>query len=625
MNSAEQAVQSHSGRKEDPRESFGKAQSGESSWQFKKTDWSKADLYTVMVLIVWGMVLNSFGLQVLEYFRHTEADRTLIAWEMRSRSEYFLPQLLGSNILTKPPLFYWAIAASQSVFNGVDEWIARFPSAIAATIFIILQFLALRMAGASLLLALGAAAALGSSAQFFILASVAEIDMLHGMFAAAAVYCAFFALSMKSLRFVVFASLAAALAFLTKGPPVVFFLAAGCSGFFVWQLFRGAPQKKLSQHGMFFVRALSVGAVVFLSVISLWLGAIASEVSTEVLVSEFQIEVLDRVLSEDSRSRGGLFYFGSLFVGLLPWSAIVVSAWVIALVTRERFPKTFLSETPRLREFFVFNGIVLICALLMLSVAEGKASRYLFPAHAFAINLGVLLLPSFCGRHSAKVFLAAGKVLCLLCIVAMLILPWVFHLPGVSLEGGFLTAATFVGTSLVLWKMLALKNWAGIFLAVALFAFPIRVGQTFVYSPHRNAERSVKNVAAKLSAAVPLDTPYYTLELAERSAVYYMRRLGKPVYRLTPTLAKSLPQERASVFLLVSGEEEFWRVVQVHFYDPTARVLTVANGPKEQFVVIEVSSEVLPNLQPEARFPTHSSKPFYKELSFLSKFGLKDF
>lgn len=74
------------------------------------------------------------------YHVRNESRRAEIAREMLESGNWIVPQLEGKVILTKPPLFYWAMALC-SLKTDVNEFTARVPSAIAGVGTILLTFL----------------------------------------------------------------------------------------------------------------------------------------------------------------------------------------------------------------------------------------------------------------------------------------------------------------------------------------------------------------------------------------------------------------------------------------------------------------------------------------------------
>jgi 4-amino-4-deoxy-L-arabinose transferase-like glycosyltransferase len=79
--------------------------------------------------------LGSYGLMDPDEPRYAEGARSLSGPD----ADPFMPHFNGVPRLVKPILAYWAISASYAVF-GVNEWGARFPSALAGLIIVLLVF-----------------------------------------------------------------------------------------------------------------------------------------------------------------------------------------------------------------------------------------------------------------------------------------------------------------------------------------------------------------------------------------------------------------------------------------------------------------------------------------------------
>lgn len=99
-----------------------------------------------------------------------------IAQEMMDRGDWVVPTLEGSPWMEKPPLLYWCMIGSYKLF-GVNEFAARFPSALAALVTALALFLALRgLYGFRM--ALLSMVVLATSAIYIGFAGAAATDML---------------------------------------------------------------------------------------------------------------------------------------------------------------------------------------------------------------------------------------------------------------------------------------------------------------------------------------------------------------------------------------------------------------------------------------------------------------
>jgi dolichyl-phosphate-mannose-protein mannosyltransferase len=77
---------------------------------------------------------RSTGLKEPDEGRYAEIGR-----EMAVSNDWLIPHPNGFEHFQKPPLLYWATAASIRIF-GATEWAARLPSALAATGVLLLTF-----------------------------------------------------------------------------------------------------------------------------------------------------------------------------------------------------------------------------------------------------------------------------------------------------------------------------------------------------------------------------------------------------------------------------------------------------------------------------------------------------
>jgi 4-amino-4-deoxy-L-arabinose transferase-like glycosyltransferase len=82
--------------------------------------------------------LASFGLVGADEPRYAQ-----VAREMLARHDWITPMLGGKPWLEKPPLYYWQAMLAYSIF-GVNDWAARLPSAVDATLMVVAIYLFLK-------------------------------------------------------------------------------------------------------------------------------------------------------------------------------------------------------------------------------------------------------------------------------------------------------------------------------------------------------------------------------------------------------------------------------------------------------------------------------------------------
>jgi 4-amino-4-deoxy-L-arabinose transferase-like glycosyltransferase len=94
-------------------------------------------------LIILTVFISFFNLGSFTLFDVDEAVFSTATREMIESGDWITPTYNGENRYDKPILFYWLVAASYKMF-GINEFGARFPSALAATGLIIAIFFFIR-------------------------------------------------------------------------------------------------------------------------------------------------------------------------------------------------------------------------------------------------------------------------------------------------------------------------------------------------------------------------------------------------------------------------------------------------------------------------------------------------
>jgi 4-amino-4-deoxy-L-arabinose transferase-like glycosyltransferase len=153
---------------------------------------------SVCLLLAGSALLFFYGLDRGELWR-TEGLRAYLGAEVLRTGNWIVPTLYGEPLLTKPPGMYDAIALASWPFGRVTECSARLPSAVAATLTVLLWFWFMRRqlgtrAG------LVAAAVLPVSLMWLDKATSAEIDMLQLAWVSAAIVCFLRALEAAEVR-----------------------------------------------------------------------------------------------------------------------------------------------------------------------------------------------------------------------------------------------------------------------------------------------------------------------------------------------------------------------------------------------------------------------------------------
>src|SRR5215471_5156600 len=139
--------------------------------------------------------------------------------EMFERGDFLFTYLNGQPRYDKPILVYWLQAASVAVL-GVSEFAFRFPSAVCASLWVLLTFwFARRRFGSNV--ALLAAGIMATSLGIYIIGRAATADALLNMLIAASMYAAWLHLETGRRPWLYATFAAIGLGFLAKGPVAI--------------------------------------------------------------------------------------------------------------------------------------------------------------------------------------------------------------------------------------------------------------------------------------------------------------------------------------------------------------------------------------------------------------------
>ncbi len=304
--------------------------------------------------------------------RLAEPDETRYAEiprEMLAAGDLVVPRLNGVPYFEKPPLLYWANAASLRIF-GETSWAARFPTRLAGLGTMLLIFLAARRPGLGALAAvLFLAAPMG-----FLFSRTNLTDGLLTFFLTATLLSGRAAVLRREANRPWLATAAlfgacAAGAFLTKGL-IALVLPAGI--FFAWSVSTGRLVSTLR------ALVLSPAPFVFLVLALPWLLA-AERRHPGFLDFFFVREHFQRFATGAAKRPGPVYYFVPVFVlGFLPGLAFFVRGfWRGLRASDEGF-------------FFFVWFTVVFC---FFSVSGSKLPPYLFPAIPAAAVLAALGMP----------------------------------------------------------------------------------------------------------------------------------------------------------------------------------------------------------------------------------------
>jgi 4-amino-4-deoxy-L-arabinose transferase-like glycosyltransferase len=350
-----------------------------------------------------------------------EAFAVVPAREMLASGDWIVPRYGGLPRLQKPPLNYWVLAASATLFGELSEWTARFPAAVFGSLLAILVGY---WAGKSYGRMAGLCAGLvqATSVWAITFARKAEVDMLLCLLTTAAMFLVVYRSSEESRRsrFLRWTAIYAilSLTWLAKFHyGAVMVLAPYCA----WTLFERRPRDLWNLANPLGLTLLAAGAII-------WPYLLMQSVPEAWAV--MQTETVGRAIGDLSHDPVW-FYLPQLLWLTLPWTplafAAIPASWRAAWQQGDS------------RERFLWFWFIVQFAIVTISVTKHK--HYLNAA-----------LPVFS--------ILAGRMLALLVQRVCDDQPWIAARPAVIIASLIATGA-MAGAIITsrMWPALAAPLW----------------------------------------------------------------------------------------------------------------------------------------------------------------------
>jgi 4-amino-4-deoxy-L-arabinose transferase-like glycosyltransferase len=324
-------------------------------------------LLLLLMLLDAVVVFPTLGAKTLWHI--DESRLAQIAREMVTTGDYLVPRIGGEVYACYPPLAYWAIAGSGSVF-GWNEWAMRLPGALAGVLLAgLCGWLAWRLT-ASRLAAAAAAVALATTSGFVAQQATGRADTLVALFAMAAILVLDVITREGSTprRLVAFYA-CVALGVLTKGPLAIVLpgVVAGC-----WILARRRWD---------WIRSLQPwwGVPAVLLLVVPWYLVLTQAGGGEALKENLLTENVEAFVSGHSHPQPIYYYLVRLPVRALPWILVLLA----------------LPWLPRVRKQGMFALVGALGIFLFLSMSTSKRLNYLtylYPMLAVAEGMAAAAL-----------------------------------------------------------------------------------------------------------------------------------------------------------------------------------------------------------------------------------------
>ncbi len=507
--------------------------------QSKELPWAVVLLCFVLVLYFWGLGRTPF-------YTKGEPREAVQVWEEVHRGEWVLPMRNGHDLPSKPPLFHWLGGLTSLALGEVSEFSVRFPSAVLATLSVLLVFwLGARKWG--IRSGVFAGFILATNFEWMRSATTARVDMTLTAF----LIGAFVALD----RLVTAPAptpaallgfyLSIALATLGKGP-VGFLLPTLVAVAYL------ALRGDLARLGR--MRALQ-GGVAALALAGSWYLAAIVEGGWAFVYKQLWVENFGRFLAAEATGAGHEhpFYYmiGGFFTGFAPWSFFMIPLGIYLYANRHRLEALgYLYPVVWFTVVFVFY-----------SISASKRTVYLLPIYpAAALLLGdwwrrITEDPGVVSPLLTRVLKLVSVAMAVVIVAVILLLlaagfgaepfawlrsllhpkdqanlPLLESLLRTRFASFALFAAALVPMMAVFLVSLRQKNWSLLFAALVAFVASGEAVIDEVFRPALAEQRSFKPFMESVRGVVAEGDDLSFYHAFDYGAVFYGRRHIRPLH-----------------------------------------------------------------------------------------------
>lgn len=488
-------------------------------------------LLWVVVLLAAATTLPWLGLS--DFYTKGEPREACAALSMLTENRWILPHSYVDEFAFKPPMMHWLIAGFSLLFGGVTEAICRLPSALSMMGVSVMMFLFFqkRVAPKRAFLA---TLLFVSSFEVHRYALECRVDMTLAFFMVMSLFLMYRWWEEGQVGYPFWVALMLTFAALVKGP-VGIFLPIAC-----WLFFARLKKE------IFWIQFKNtlLWSLPALLVLGCWYF-LAWKESGDAFIQVAFAENIGRLFGMDRDALGiryhlghhapFWFYLPAFFIGLLPWSLVLLSAnlkWVQG--TKISGIKTYLDRIKQLEmhSLTLFSIVNCMVFVLFYTFSASKRSVYLLPVYPFAAYLMSVLFeiieqkfPTFV-RSTGRVFLIMASVLWV-AFTVMHFIPvstW-FQTVPLSDKALYDLSLLDVGcanptlTMIVGWVVLlvalcwlfAKKSMHHRMICSVLVLISVQVFlESAVYPMYKNGY-SVRSVVASLQSDFGLDEPLYVV------------------------------------------------------------------------------------------------------------------
>ena len=444
--------------------------------------------------------------------------------EMFSFNEFLSPRIYGEYWYDKPPMYYWLVAASYKLF-GMNEFAARFPSAILAVACTLLVY----QSGGRLFnerAGIAGALVLATSIEFFYLGKAAVTDITLLFFLSASL------LAFIEKKYYI-AYLFAGLATLTKGPIGLLF-PGGIIFFYLLATRNWALLKSMK---------IFSGLLIYVAIAAPWY-ILMYNIHGSIFVDTFLgFHNITRFTSPE-HPEGVLWYYyiPVLILGFFPWTGIMIQSIWASLAK-----STYDSST------LLFLNIWSLFIFAFFTISQTKLVSYILPMYP--------PLAMIVGWYIDRLWTSHGKIHFTswsigLSIVTILFIGIMFiglKAMPILANGIYISAIIFVLMSSLVayfaWKNDILRAFWTKIISMALFSMVL----TAILFPIAAPMLTTKNIAQEFNRQYDGKSPVYVVKFLRPGFTFYTNVYGKEIV-LGTDFNELIQESQRSYFLIRQSE-----------------------------------------------------------------------
>ena len=333
------------------------------------------------IILISALTLIPF-IGLTDFSAKGEPREAIVAFTMLDTNNWILPQNNGDEFAYKPPMFHWFVAATSVVIGGVNEFSARFPSALAGVVLAVMTFcfFARRKNQQTALLA---SVIMLTTFEVHRAATNCRVDMMLTLFIVLALY-QLFRWTERDLRGIpIWAILWMSCGMLTKGP-VAIILPCLVSCVYLW----------IQGRSFWFVTwRLALIAMSALILPCLWYYAAWLQGGDKFLYLIYEENVL-RFLGKmpySSHENGAWYYPVVLLSSAVPYTLICLMAlftiqreqWRKLKVLKSAWWKGLWEHIRKMDRVELFSLLAIILIIGFYTIPKSKRGVYILPVYPF--------------------------------------------------------------------------------------------------------------------------------------------------------------------------------------------------------------------------------------------------